>query len=248
MDRTSRIKMIMQAAKEIKDGDVVLVGVGLPNIAANVAKKLYSPNMVMTYESGSIDCAPQRQPLSIGDPSLSENVSCLYSIFDIFSYLIVGGRINVGYLGAAQIDPDGNLNTTVIGNYDTPDVRLPGSGGACEILHNAKKSVIMMEFTESKFKSRVDFITSSRGGDLVKGDDTGKEEVIVTDKCVIRIREKGRAEISAVYRDVKFEELKILSEKLGIILPENVSEIDEPTENEMNIIESIDKTVGPSER
>ncbi|MEM3771531.1 MAG: CoA-transferase [Candidatus Micrarchaeia archaeon] len=76
--------MIMQAEKEIKDGDVVLVGIGLPNIAANVAKKLYSPNMMMTYESGYIDCTPQRQPLCIGDPSFSENVSCLYSILEMF--------------------------------------------------------------------------------------------------------------------------------------------------------------------
>ncbi|MEM3191749.1 MAG: CoA-transferase [Candidatus Micrarchaeaceae archaeon] len=156
--------------------------------------------------------------------------------------------IDVGYLGAAQIDPDGNLKTTVIGNYDTPHTRLPGSEGACEILRNAKKSVIMVEFTEPKFKSRVDFITSSRVENQVRGDDTGKEEVIVTNKCAIKIKEKGRAEISAVYRDVKFEEIKILSEKIGIVLLENINVIDEPTENEMNLIELIDKTVGQSER
>lgn len=240
------MRMILQAAKEIKDNDVVLVGVGMPNLAANLAKKLYSPRLVLVYESGSIDCAPDRQPLSIGDPSLSENVSSLFPIFEIFSYLIVGGRIDVGYLGAAQVDAKGYLNTTVIGDYENPKVRLPGSGGACEILYYAKKSVVLVEFTDTKFRQQVDFITSSRKG-LSKANGMGpQEEVIITDKCIIRMKGSGSAEITAVYKDAEMEELRTLAEKLNIALPDGVRVIDEPTEEEIRTLESMDPKGGNS--
>ncbi len=248
MESGSRLRMIVQAAKEIRDNDVVLVGVGLPNLAANLAKKLYSPRLVLVYESGSIDCAPDRQPLSIGDPSLSENVSSLFSIFEIFSYLIVGGRIDVGYLGAAQVDSKGYLNSTVIGDYENPSVRLPGSGGACEILYYAKKSVVIVEFNDSKFRQQVDFITSSRRGLSEDSDGTGREEVIITDKCIIRIKGSGHAEMTAVYKDANIEELKTLAEKLNITIPEGVSVIDEPTEEEIRVLESMDPKGGTRNR
>lgn len=240
MERNNRIRMVIQAAKEIKDNNVVLVGVGLPNLAANFAKKLYSPRLILVYESGSIDCSPDRQPLSIGDPSLSENVSALFPIFEIFSYIIIGERIDVGYLGAAQIDSRGDLNTTVIGEYENPKVRLPGSGGACEILYYAKKSVIMVELTETKFKKKVDFITSSRQSSSDKGAYLAQEEVIITDKCIIRLKAGDRSEITAVYKETDLSVLRILSEKLGIEFPANVRVLDDPTKEEMQILESMD--------
>ncbi len=244
----NRMRMALQAAKEIKDNDVVLVGVGLPNIAANFAKKIYSPRLVLVYESGSIDCAPDRQPLSIGDPSLSENVSALYSLFDVFSYLISGGRINVGYLGAAQIDSSGHINTTVIGDYYSPKVRLPGSGGACEILYYANKSVVLIELSEAKFRDRVDFVTSSMQKTVGEDSRTVRDEVIITDKCVIRARNGGRPEIASIYQDTDTSELRRLAEKLNIVYPNDVRVLEDPTEREIEILESMDPKGGTQGR
>ncbi len=241
MDSKSKIRMVIQAAKELKENEIVLIGVGLPNLAANFAKKLYTPNLILVYESGSIDCFPNRQPLSIGDPSLSENVSALFSLFEIFSYMINGGRIDVGFLGAAQIDSKGELNTTVIGEYEMPKVRLPGSGGACEILYNVRKSIIMIDLNEEKFKNKVDFVTSTRNSAVESiGRNVIQEEVIITDKCVIRIIGNEKPEITAVYQDTDISELKILVDKLGINLPENVKILDETPPSEVEMLKSMD--------
>ncbi|MEM3845090.1 MAG: CoA-transferase [Candidatus Parvarchaeota archaeon] len=243
MDVHSREIMAIQAAKEINDLDVVLVGVGLPNLAANFAKRMYSPNITLIYESGSIDCFPRRQPLSIGDPSLSENVSALYSIFDTFSYLITGGKIDVGYLAAAQVDIKGRLNTTVIGDYHSPKVRLPGSGGACEILYYSKKSVVILEFSEEKIKREVDFVTSAVGPTVkgAKGKISGKE-VIITDKCIIDIMPTGIAEIRSVYENTNMIELTNIAKKIGISVPNDVNMIGIPTVEEIKALEEMDPT------
>jgi glutaconate CoA-transferase subunit B len=241
---SSRVRMIVNAAREIKNGDVVLVGVGLPNIAANLAKRLYSPGLIMVYESGSVDCSPGRQPLSIGDPSLAENVSSIFSLFDNFSYLIGGGRIDVGFLGAAQIDPTGRINTTVIGDYENPGVRLPGSGGACEILYHSRKSVVIIELNEAKFRSRLDFVTSSRKGLSDDGETTLQEEVVITDRCIVRIRGKSGPEITSIYRDTDRNELKKLADKLGISFPDGVAVLEDPTMEEMEVLGSIDTKGG----
>lgn len=241
MEFKEKVRMVIQASKEIRNNDVVLVGVGLPNLAANFAKRLYSPELILIYESGSIDCAPERQPLSIGDPSLSENVSALFSIFETFSYLITGGRIDVGYLGAAQIDSNGDLNTTVIGSYSNPKVRLPGSGGACEILFYARKNIIMVELTEEKFRPKVDFITSSRNRSTSShAESDTREEVIITDKCIMRIAGNDYSEITAVYEDTDTLELRKLAVKLKINFSKNVRILAEPTANEIRVLESLD--------
>jgi len=233
--------MAIQAAREIRDWDVVLVGVGLPNIAANFAKRMYSPNLTLVYESGSIDCFPKRQPLSIGDPSLSENVFALYPLFETFSYLISGGRIDVGYLGAAQVDANGRLNTTVIGNYDSPKVRLPGSGGACEIMSFSKKSVVMVELNEEKFMGRVDFTTSSFSPTRSRTEEGGTQsEVIVTDKCIIKIAGSGVAEVTSVYEGVDVQELKKLTGKIGISFTEGTEMIEEPSNGEIEVLKGMD--------
>ena len=233
--------MAIQAAREIKDWDIVLVGVGLPNIAANFAKRVYSPNLTLVYESGSIDWFPKRQPLSIGDPSLSENVFALYSLFETFSYLISGGRIDVGYLGAAQVDGGGRLNTTVIGSYDSPKVRLPGSGGACEIMSFSKKSVVLVELNEEKFRYKVDFTTSSISSTSSRtGEGVKQSEVIVTDKCIIKIAESGVAEVTSVYEGVDVRELRKLTEKIGISFPEGAEMIEEPSNEEIELLKGMD--------
>ena len=121
--------MTVNAARELRDGQVCLVGVGPPNSAANLARRLHAPNCVLVYESGAIGAKPVRLPLSIGDDDLAANADELVSVPEIFNYWVGGGRIDVGFLGAAQIDRFGNINTTVIGPYDEPRVRLPAQAG-----------------------------------------------------------------------------------------------------------------------
>lgn len=152
--------MVAVAAHTLNDGDVVFVGIGLPNVAVNLARRTRCPNLVLIYESGAIGAAPTRQPASIGDPALVAGALGVCSMSEVFNYYLQRGWIDVGFLGGAQIDRFGNLNTTVIGRYERPKVRLPGSGGACEIATLAKKVVIVMPHRKRAFPERVDFITS----------------------------------------------------------------------------------------
>lgn len=152
--------MVAVAARELRDGETVLVGVGIPNLAANLAKKLQAPNLVMVYESGAVGSNPTRMPLSIGDPCLVTGAKSICSMYEQFAYYLQGGRIDVGFLGGAQIDKFGNINSTVIGNYKAPKVRLPGSGGACDIASNVKKIIVITPHEKRRFVERVDFLTS----------------------------------------------------------------------------------------
>jgi len=159
-DYTPKELMVSQAARQLRDGEVVFVGIGLPNIACNLAQRLYAPNLVLIYESGAVGAKPERLPISIGDPSLVTNSLSVCPMFDIFSYYLQGGLIDVGFLQGSQIDRFGNLNTTVIGDYAHPSVRLPGSGGACEIAILAKRVLVIAPQSRRSFPATVDFITS----------------------------------------------------------------------------------------
>ena len=130
--------MVVAAARELRDGEVVFVGIGLPNLACNLARLTHAPNLVMIYESGAVGARPERLPLSIGDPSLVTGSLMICGMADVFQLLLQNGRIEVGFLGGAQVDRYGNINTTVVGDYAHPKVRLPGSGGAPEIAIHAK--------------------------------------------------------------------------------------------------------------
>ena len=125
--------MTAVAARELRDGEVVFVGIGLPNLACNLARATHAPNLVLIYESGAVGAVPERLPVSIGDPALVTGSLMVSSMADVFQCLLQNGRIEVGFLGGAQIDRYGNINTTVVGDYSRPTVRLPGSGGAAEI-------------------------------------------------------------------------------------------------------------------
>jgi glutaconate CoA-transferase subunit B len=160
MDYTANELMVCQAARQLGDGQVVFVGIGLPNLACNLARRLHAPNLVLIYESGAVGAAPERLPISIGDPALVTNSLSVCSMFDIFSYYLQGGLIDVGFLQGSQIDRFGNLNTTVVGDYAHPSVRLPGSGGACEIAILAKKVVVIAPQSRRSFPAKIDFITS----------------------------------------------------------------------------------------
>src|SRR6187397_1144150 len=152
--------MTIAAARQVKDRQVLLVGVGPPNAATNLARRLHAPDCVLVYESGAIGAKPVRLPLSIGDDDLAETAQELVSVPEIFNYWVGAGRIEVGFLGAAQIDRRGNINTTVIGPYDHPKVRLPGAGGAPEIAASCGEVVVIVRQSPRSFVEKVDFVTS----------------------------------------------------------------------------------------
>lgn len=152
--------MVTSAARNLRDGEVVFVGIGIPNVAVNLARRTRCPNLVLIYESGAIGAQPARLPTSIGDPTLVTGALGVCSMPEVFQYYLQRGLIDVGFLGGAQIDRYGNLNTTVIGDYRTPKVRLPGSGGACEIALLARRVLVVMSHKRRSFPERVDFITS----------------------------------------------------------------------------------------
>lgn len=156
--------MTVNAARQLRDGQVCLVGVGPPNAAANLARRLHAPNCVLVYESGAIGAKPTHLPLSIGDDDLAASADELVSVVEMFNYWIGGGRIDVGFLAAAQIDRFGNINTTVIGTYDHPSVRLPGAGGAPEISAAAREVIVLVRHSRRTFVEQLDFTTSVGAG------------------------------------------------------------------------------------
>ncbi|HUU38682.1 MAG TPA: CoA-transferase [Candidatus Desulfaltia sp.] len=159
-DYTPFEMMVARAARELKNGEVVFVGIGLPNVACNLARRLQAPGLVLIYESGAVGCVPARLPLSIGDPCLATDSISVCSMVEVFNYYLQGGLIDVGFLGGAQVDRFGNINSTVIGDYARPKVRLPGSGGACEIAIHAKKIIMVLKQSPKSFPGKIDFITS----------------------------------------------------------------------------------------
>jgi glutaconate CoA-transferase subunit B len=160
MDYTPNELMIVNASRALQGSRVVFVGVGLPNIACNLARRSHSPTMELVYESGVFGAQPARLPLSIGDPTLVSGATSVTSMADLFMYYLQGGLVDVALLGGAQIDRYGNLNTTVIGDYAQPKVRLPGSGGACEIAINARRTLMIMRLKKRAFVEKLAFQTS----------------------------------------------------------------------------------------
>jgi glutaconate CoA-transferase, subunit B len=157
---TSDEIMTVTAARTLRDGLTCFVGIGLPSGAANLARATHAPGLVLIYESGTIGTKPDRLPLSIGDGILAETADAVVSVPEIFNYWLQPGRIDVGFLGAAQIDKFGNINTTVIGDYRTPKTRLPGAGGAPEIAASCREVIVIVRQNRRAFTEHVDFITS----------------------------------------------------------------------------------------
>jgi glutaconate CoA-transferase subunit B len=158
---TSDEMMTVAAARQLHNGTVCFVGIGLPSTAANLARATHAPDVVLIYESGTLGAKPDRLPLSIGDGILAETADAVVSVPEIFNYWLQPGRIDVGFLSAAQIDRYANINTTVIGaDYRHPTVRLPGAGGAPEIAASCREVVVVLRQTPRTFVERVDFVTS----------------------------------------------------------------------------------------
>ena len=189
--------MTVAAARELRGRRTCFVGIGLPSIAASLARQVHEPNLVLIYESGPIDAKPTRAPLSIGDGELADTALDVVSVPEVFSYWLQGGRIDVGFLGAAQISRYGNINTTVIGPYRRPAVRLPGAGGAPEIAASAREVIVVARHTVRTFVDRLDFVTSighHHGGDSRKalGLPGSGPTAIITDLGVLRPEEGSR--------------------------------------------------------
>ena len=206
LDPTGEEVMTIGAARELADGEVVLVGVGPPNAAANLARRLDAPGCVLVYESGAIGARPQRLPLSIGDDDLAAAAQDLVSVPEMFNYWIGGGRIDVGFLGASQIDRFGNINTTVIGDYQHPKVRLPGAGGAPEIAASAGRIIVLLRHSLRSFVDEVDFVTSV--GRNVNGAPASRVSAVITDLGVLRpSADDGELELVDVHPGVEVEQV-----------------------------------------
>jgi glutaconate CoA-transferase, subunit B len=152
--------MTVTAARQLRNGAVCFVGIGLPSAACNLARATHAPDLVLIYESGTVGTRPVVLPLSIGDGELAETATCIVPLAEIFAHYLQRGRVDVGFLGAAQIDRFGNLNTTVIGDYAHPTVRLPGAGGAPEIATYAREVLVVMKQSPRSFVASLDFRTS----------------------------------------------------------------------------------------
>lgn len=191
MDYTATEMMTIAAARALSNDDVCFVGIGAPSAACNLARLTHAPDLTLIYESGTIGARPEVLPLSIGDGELCETAVATVSVPEMFRYWLGGGRISIGFLGGAQLDRFGNINSTVIGPYERPATRLPGAGGAPEIASACGQIFVIMPQTRRSFVPRVDFVTSfgygSGGGDRVRrGLRTAGPTLVVTDLCLLR--------------------------------------------------------------
>ena len=191
LDYTPQEIMTIAAARRLKNGSVCFVGIGLPSAAANLARITHAPDVVLIYESGAIGAKPDVLPLSIGDGELAETADTVVSVPEIFRYWLQAGRVDVGFLGAAQIDKFGNINTTVIGGtYESPRVRLPGAGGAPEIATAAKEVTIVLKQSKRAFVEKLDFVTScghnTRTNDQRTGAAGRGPTTVITDLAILQ--------------------------------------------------------------
>jgi glutaconate CoA-transferase subunit B len=229
--------LTINAARLLRDGDVVFVGVGLPNLACNLARHTHAPNLLMIYEAGVIGAQPSRLPLSIGDPTLVSGALSVCSMYDIFTFYLQRGNVDVGFLGGAQIDRFGNINATVIGDYEHPKVRLPGSGGSMEIAAWANRCYIITPHQKRRFPEKVDFRTSAG---FLNGRDEREEaklrgggpQAVVTDLGIMEPDETGELVLTALHPGKAFEEAHANTgwdlkqvQKLRITEPPTVEEL-----------------------
>ncbi|HEX8996658.1 MAG TPA: CoA-transferase subunit beta [Ktedonobacterales bacterium] len=245
-DYTASEMMTIEASRRLRQGMSCFVGIGLPSLAANLARLTHAPDLVLIYESGPIGAKPHVPPLSIGDGDLSETADVVVSTPEIFAYWLQGGRIDVGFLGAAQIDRFANINTTVIGDYRQPHVRLPGAGGAPEIAGSAKEVFIMLRQSPRAFVSKLDFITSV--GYLDGGDARarlglpGKGPVaIITDLCVLEPEPPTfELVVTRLHPGVMREQV---AEATGwpVRFAERVEETEPPTETELETLRDLQR-------
>ena len=230
--------MIAASARQLAGERVCFVGVGPPNIACNLAKLTVSPDLELIYEAGVFGAVPARLPLSIGDPTLVTGSVMVTSMFELFSYYLEGGLVDVAFLGASQIDRFGNINTTVIGDYARPKVRLPGSGGACEIAINSKKVFVIMPQSKRSFVEKIDFVTSPGhlGGERPEHWLGSGPEVVVTNLGMYAFdAATGEMTLESLHPGVTEEQAR---ENTGweLRVASDVAETPAPSEEELRLI------------
>jgi len=241
---TSDEMMAVAAARELGDGTVCFVGIGLPSTAANLARSTHAPNAVLIYESGCIGAKPDRIPPSIGDGILSRTADSVISVPEIFSYWLQAGRIDVGFLGAAQVDRWGNINTTVVGQYASPKVRLPGAGGAPEIAASCARVIITLRHNPRALVERIDFVTS-----LGHGDGSGIRQrlglpgagprAIITDLGILRFdEERCHFVLREIHPGVNVEEV-VEATGWALEVSPDVRETAPPSETELAALRSF---------
>lgn len=234
--------MSVVAARQLRDGQVCFVGIGLPSEAANLARLSHAPNVILIYESGTIGTSPDVLPLSIGDGELADRADLVVSVPEIFSYWLQAGRVDVGFLSAAQIDRFANLNSTVIGDYHHPKVRLPGAGGAPEIASSAGEVIVMLRHSTRAFVEEVDFVTSVGFGVKGAGRDghTGSgPAVVITDLGILEPNpETYELELVAVHPGVTVEEV-IDQTGWDLAISDSLVTTEAPTPEELSILRDL---------
>ena len=246
MDYTASEMMTVAAARALTNEHVCFVGIGLPSAAANLARLTHAPGITLIYESGTIGAAPDVLPLSIGDGELADTAVTVVSVPEMFRYWLQGGRISVGFLGAAQLDRFGNINTTVIGPYDKPKVRLPGGGGAPEIATACGEVFLVMQQSKRGLVDRLDFVTSLGHGDgpgarARLGIETKGPSLLVTDLCIMKPDPATKAfMVVSVHPGVTREEI---AENTGwkLAFSADVAETPAPSAVELEVLRALNQ-------
>lgn len=234
--------MVIEAARALRNGEVVFVGIGLPNLACNLARRLHAPQLELVYESGVFGAAPERQALSIGDPCLVAGAASVCSLPEIFLFYLQRGLIDVGFLGAAQIDRYGNINSTVIGAYDRPSVRLPGSGGASEIAALARRVFLIGRQSRRTFVERVDFVTSPGHSPEGPNSGTGRgggPELAFTDLASYDFDGSGEMRLRSLHPGVTLAEVEAAT-GWTIERPPAIEATTPPTGDELRLLRELD--------
>jgi len=233
--------MIAASARTLAGEHNCFVGVGLPNIVCNLAQRTVAPDLQLVYEAGVFGARPERLPLSIGDPTLVTGSTAVTSMFELFAFYLQAGLIDAAFLGGAQIDRFGNLNTTVIGDYGSPKVRLPGSGGACEIAIHARKILVIMRQAARSFVERLDFRTSpghsgDRDHDRARGWFGSGPTSVVTDLATYGFDEEtGEMMLLTLHPGVTMEDVRS-SMGWEPRVSETVGETPPPSDDELRLI------------
>ncbi|MCW5852287.1 MAG: CoA-transferase subunit beta [Anaerolineae bacterium] len=244
MNYTPSEMMIVAAARALAGVRTVFVGVGLPNIACNLARHTVAPALELIYEAGVYGAQPARLPLSIGDPTLVSGATSVVPMADLFGLYLQGGLVEVALLGGAQVDRFGNLNTTVIGDYAAPKVRLPGSGGACEIAIHARRLFYIMRLSRRAFVEALDFVTSP--GHLTGGDSRARlglpgagPELLITDKAILNFDNPQREmQLVSLHPDVS---LASVQAEVGwpLRLADDLAVTPPPTDDELHLVRDV---------
>jgi glutaconate CoA-transferase subunit B len=236
--------MTIAAARMIRNAAVCFVGIGLPSAAANLARLTHAPDAVLIYESGTIGTKPSVLPLSIGDGELADTADAVVSLPEIFAYWLQGGRVDLGFLGAAQIDRFANINTTVIGDYNKPSTRLPGAGGAPEIAASSKEVLITLRHNQRAFVNKLDFVTS--GGHMEGGDSRDRMRLpgkgptaVITDLGILTPDPVTRElTLTSLHPGVTAEKV-VASTGWPLQVAPQLHTTEPPTENELTVLRDL---------